>query len=235
MKQRFLTGLVIILPLTITVWFISFFVHLCTRPFEAVTKEFLFSLQLFQNGWWIFTQDQVILFTSTVAIVCGVIAVLFLVGLIGRWFFIRYTLRALESLLSRIPLVNKVYKACRDFTDVLFSSSSSSFSQVVWVPFPSPRQRSIGLVTNEISIQLPNGTERLFTSVLVPGTPNPTVGFSLLYPKQDITNTDVSAHSALKWIISCGSAEADQLMKSSTGLLSKLEQGENSQKSSWFI
>jgi uncharacterized membrane protein len=217
-KQRFFTGLIIILPLTITVWIISFLVHLCTRPFEAWTQQCLSSLDLFQSGWWIFSREQVLRTSTTFAILCGMILVLFVVGFIGRWFLIHFVLRTIETVLSRIPLVNKVYRACREFTDVLFSPKSNSFSQVVWAPFPSPREGAVGVVTNEVNVQLPNGTQKTFTSVLIPGTPNPTVGFLMLYPKDSLAPSNVSSETAIKWVISCGSAEAGQLMKDSANL-----------------
>jgi uncharacterized membrane protein len=226
MKQRFLTGLIIILPLTITVWVISFLVRLCTKPFETAASTLLEKVGVFQQGWWIFSAEQMLHAATTVFILISLILILFLIGLIGQWFFFHVIMKAIDGVMLQVPIINKVYKACRDFTDVLFSAKSSSFSQVVWSPFPTPQQGAIGLVTNEVSLPLVGGTTKEFTAVLVPGTPNPTVGFLILCPKNTLTPTPLGIDTAMKWVISCGSSETNPVMES-THLINETKRQKN--------
>jgi uncharacterized membrane protein len=218
MKQRFLTGLIIILPVTITVWVISFLVHLCTKPFQNAASALLEKYNLFQTGWWIFSEEQVLRAATTLSILFALLIFLFLIGFIGQWFFFHIIMKGIDHMMLQVPLVNKVYKACREFTDVLFSPKSTSFSQVVWSPFPTAEQGAIGLVTNEVFLPMPNGEKKPFTTVLVPGTPNPTVGFLIMCPKETLTPTQLGIDTAMKWVISCGSSETTAVMETTHSL-----------------
>lgn len=208
MKQKFLTGLIIILPVTITAWILLIMVRLCTRPFAAATKTALSSLQIFQDGFWIFSQAQTIHAVATILILCTLFMVLFLVGFICNKFFFHVVIHAFERLLLKIPILNKVYKACHDFTHVILSPKSSSFSKVVWAPFPTKNQASLGLVTNERVV----ANSKTYVSVLIPGTPNPTVGFLLLCPEESLVPTNLSIDVGMKWVISCGTSMNEPVM-----------------------
>lgn len=197
MKQRFLTGLIIILPVTITVWVISFLVRLCTTPFENAASALLEKFDLFQTGWWIFSEEHVVDAATTISILVSLVIILFVIGFIGQWFFFHVIIKGIDHMMLRVPLVNKVYKACREFTDILFSPKSTSFSQVVWSPFPTAQQSAIGLVTNEVYLTI-GGEKKPFTTVLIPGTPNPTVGFLIMCQKNTITPTSLGIDTAMK-------------------------------------
>ena len=215
MKRWFLSGLIIVLPVAITFWIISFLVGICTKPFRSAVEALLVDCYPV-TGWWIFSQEQVLQATTTVAILVGMLLFLFLVGFIGHWLFLHVVIKALDRLMLTIPIISKVYKACREFTDILFSSKSTSFSQVVWAPFPTMKQNAVGLVTNELTLPGPDGKPLAFTSVLIPGTPNPTVGFLVLCPKGTVTPPDIGVDSAIKWVISCGSSETDTVMRTTS-------------------
>ena len=221
MKRRFLAGLIIILPVTITIWIISFLVGICTKPFRSAVETVLSNIDLFQTGWWVFSKEQLLQSATTLSILIGMILFLFIMGFIGRWLFFHMIIKGIDHMMMRVPVVNKVYKACREFTDVLFSAKSTSFSHVVWAPFPTTKQNAIGLVTNELTLPGPDGKPSAFTSVLIPGTPNPTVGFLVLCPKHTVTPTSVGVDSAIKWVISCGSSETETLMKTTSLLVPK--------------
>ena len=216
MKRLFLSGLIIILPIAITGWVISLLIGLCTKPFRSAVEALLSDFSPVQTGWWLFSREQVFQAATTFSILIGLILFLFLIGLVSRWLFLHVLIKGLDHLMLKIPIVNKVYRACREFTDILFSSKSTSFSQVVWAPFPTAQQNAVGLVTNELTLPAPDGTTQTFTSVLIPGTPNPTVGFLVLCPKNSLTPTSIGVDSAIKWVISCGSSETDVVMKTTS-------------------
>lgn len=211
MKEKFFTGLIIVFPLCVTVWIFSFLLTLCTAPFISMMHSFFDSLNLLKNGLSIFSHDDVIYGISIFCIVLGILGVLFCIGIVSRWFFIRYMIHSFEKLLLTLPLINRVYKACKDFTNVIFSSRDSAFSSVVFAPFPTPEQKSLGLLTNEVVLTRRDGLEQKLFSILVPSTPNPTVGF--LFLCSDVHKTDLPLNESIKWIVSCGSAEAKTILK----------------------
>ena len=198
MKNYFFAGLIILLPLVITYWIMKFIIQVITGPFQNIATHALLFLGLPHEG---VLADGL----STLLIIFGLIAIVLIVGIMGRWFLLRTILHAIEYILHTLPFVNKVYLSCKDFTTALFSPKSDSFSQVVFVPFPSHEHRSIGLVTSEFKNQVMANRKDDFISVLIPGTPNPTVGFLLLFSKSQLTFTDMRVDEALKYVMSCGS------------------------------
>jgi len=212
MKQRFLTGLVILLPLAITIWILSFFIRFVTQPFKAGIEAVLGNFGLFQNGWWIFTEQQMLHGTTTLLILLGLFLGLFVIGFLSRWFFLHFAWRGVERVLLKVPLVSTIYKSCRDFIGVIFSGRKSSFSRVVWFPFPTPGQKALAVVTNEMLLATDGEIPQEFVSVYLPGTPNPTVGFLLLCPKKNVVATNIPVDAAMKWVISCGSSEVGTIL-----------------------
>jgi len=213
MKQRFLTGLVILLPLAITIWILALFIRLATQPFKAGTEALLENFGLFQDGWWVFSEQQMLHGTTTLLILLGIFFGLFLLGLLSRWFFVNFAWKGVERLLLKVPFVSGIYKSCRDFIGVIFSTRDPSFSRVVWFPFPTKEQKALAVITNEMLLTTDGSLPQEFVSVYLPGTPNPTVGFLLLCPKKDIVPTNIPVDSAMKWVISCGSSEVEKVLE----------------------
>lgn len=197
MKQLFWTGLVILLPVAVTLWFAKILFEILAKPFGD------FSALLVSNctaPLWtapLLSQTLSILF---------LFILIFFIGMLGRWVVVHWFLHAAERLVARIPFVNKVYKACKDFTHILFAEKTNSFSKVVIVPFPSEKQQAVGLLTNTIKTDIISGIEEEFCTVLLPGTPNPTVGFLLFLHKTKVLETEAKVDEALKFIMSCGTA-----------------------------
>jgi uncharacterized membrane protein len=126
------------------------------------------------------------------------------VGFLGKIFFVHYFVRFGEYVIHNIPVVNKIYKAIQDIVHTIFGHSEQRFSSVVLVPFPHSETYSIGLVT---SGAIPSASDPEYhqrVSVFVPGTPNPAMGFMLLFPKDQLLPVDMEVHDALKFVISCG-------------------------------
>jgi uncharacterized membrane protein len=198
MKNYFFAGLIILLPVVITYWIIKFIVQLITSPFENLAFTLLDSLQL--------THYSLLLpLISSCFILIVLTAIIIIVGAVGRWFLFHSFFHMIDRLLHLLPFVNKVYLSCKDFTAALFSSKSDSFSQVVLVPFPSKEHRSIGLVTSQFKNEVLDNKADELVSVLIPGTPNPTVGFLMMYSKEQLIFTQMRVDEALKYVMSCGS------------------------------
>ncbi|CUI16462.1 conserved putative membrane protein [Candidatus Protochlamydia naegleriophila] len=201
MRKNFSTGIAILLPIALTCIIVGFLVNFLTTPFLDAAQGMLAKLSLSlpsqDNIFTTFASKLVILVTLTLFIS--------FVGLVGQLFLIDYCLKLGNTLLLHVPYINKIYKACQDVVHSAFSSSSSSFSHVVLVPYPSTDSLSLGFVAQD-SLKLQK--EDAF-AVFVPGTPNPSVGFMLKFRKEELIFVDMKVEEAMKCVISCGTVMPD--------------------------
>jgi len=192
MRKRFLTGLAILLPAVLTFMLFLFGINLLTMPFLGLVQNLLAPFDLPQ---------QAALFLAKFLILLFLIGLTLLIGLLTRIMLFHYFLRLGNALLHRIPLINKIYKAAQDVFGTLFHEEGHGFSHVVLVPFPTKKGLCIGFVTN---ITDDPEEEHGNISVFLPATPNPTMGFMLLFKKEQLIFLDMKVDEALKFIVSCG-------------------------------
>lgn len=204
MKKYFIPGLVVLLPVALTTAIVLFIFNLLTNPFAGVLKEIFNRYHLFHNGFLFLNEDQVNQYASQILILIFLFFFTVALGKIGRWFFVHYLIRISEKLFAKIPLVNTIYKTCKDVIKTIFASKSKSFKQVVLVRFPNPETYSIGLVTKDSLPSLSSSTSQEHVCVFVPTTPNPTSGFMVIFDKRDVIFLDMKVEDAFKYIISCG-------------------------------
>jgi uncharacterized membrane protein len=204
MKKHFITGLVILLPLVVTIAVVVFLVNFLTQPFIGVVSAVLAKLNIINRGFLFLTPEQLLRYGSKLIIL--ILLFLFTVGLgmITRWFFINAMFRLGDKVLHRIPIVNTVYKTTQDIIKTLFVSDKKSFQQVVMVPFPRPDVFVLGLISRESPQVCANAAGEDLVSVLIPTTPNPTTGFLLMYKRADLIIVDMKPEEAIKYIVSCG-------------------------------
>jgi uncharacterized membrane protein len=203
MKKYFVTGVVILLPLAVTIAIIAFLVNLLTDPFLELSKAILSYFNIGENGFLFFSGDQLRRFASKLVILLILFFFTVFLGFIARWFFIHKLIQLWDYVIHRIPLVSTIYKTCQDVINTIFASKTNSFKQVVLVPFPSPETRSIGLVTRD-NVPFPDSNTGNLVTVFVPTTPNPTSGFLMLFEEKDLTYLDMKVEEAFKYVISCG-------------------------------
>lgn len=203
MKKYFLTGLITLLPLTITVFIIVFIVNLLTKPFIGIVSKFLSKTRISEWGIQILSPDQIIKYSSQIIILIGIFLFTLLLGFIARWFLVKSLVALSDKILRKIPLVNKVYKTTHEIIKTLFISEKKSFKQVVLAPFPNENIYSIGLVSRKAPKECNKNSEENL-SVFIPTTPNPTSGFLLIYKKEDLIFLDITTEEAIKFVISCG-------------------------------
>jgi len=204
MKKYFVTGLVILLPLAVTIAIVVFMVNFLTNPFIGFVSKILKEFHIINKGLLFLGPDQLIRYGAQLIILIAICLFTMLLGMFARWFFIKALLNVSDKILHRIPLVNKVYKTSQEIIKTLFASDKNSFRQVVMVPFPQDGVFVLGLISREspaICSKAANG--KLF-SVLIPTTPNPTTGYLLMYNEKDIIFLDMKPEEAIKFIVSCG-------------------------------
>lgn len=189
MKKYFVTGLVVLLPLALTYWIVSFILGVLSDPFTGISVTVLSMLGVHSK--------EVLDLASKVLALGLLFGLIISIGAIGRYFLFKYLLQISDAILHRIPVVSSVYKTSQELIQSVFKQDSTSFKQVVFVSYPHPGAMVVGFVTQEESLD-----GRI--AVFVPTTPNPTTGFLLMYRKEDVIPLDMNVEEALRYIISCG-------------------------------
>ncbi|MBV2094953.1 MAG: DUF502 domain-containing protein [Candidatus Thiodiazotropha sp. (ex Codakia orbicularis)] len=140
--------------------------------------------------------------------------ILLLTGLVAANLFGRKVVIMWERLLARIPLVRSVYSAVKQMVETMFADKGRSFRKVILVEFPRRGLWTLAFLTSEESGAVQQATGRDVVNVYVPTTPNPTGGYFVLVPKEDIRELDMSVDDGLKMLLSMGAvnpADADGL------------------------
>ena len=145
---------------------------------------------------------------SAVALVLAV----FLIGVVGlltRNYIGKRVIEWADSALLRIPLLNKIYGATKQVNDAFSSGNKTAFRTVVLVEYPRPGVYSVGFITSEPNDEILSKTKEKVVCVFVPTTPNPTGGFLVLVPEDQVTKLDMSVADGIKYVISLGAINPD--------------------------
>ena len=144
---------------------------------------------------------------SLVALVLAVLLTS-VVGLLARNYLGKRVIQWVDASLLRVPVLNKIYGAIKQVNEAFTSGTKTSFKTVVMVEFPREGMYSIGFLTSEQEEIHSKIGERL-VGVFIPTTPNPTSGFLVLMPMDQVTRLDMSVAEGLKFIISLGAISPD--------------------------
>ena len=189
-KRYFITGLLIWVPLVITGWVLSLIVSTLDQSLrllpEAIHPQNIVGFAIPGVG---------ALLTLAMILFTGLLAANFIGQKLVVWW---------DKLLSRIPVVNTVYKSVKQVSDTLFAPNGNAFRKALLVQYPRQGSWTIAFMTGQPGGDLVNHLEGEYVSVYVPTTPNPTSGFFLMMPARDVVELDMSVDEALKYIISMG-------------------------------
>jgi uncharacterized membrane protein len=130
--------------------------------------------------------------------------ILLITGLVAANLFGRKVVSMWERLLARIPLVRSVYSAVKQMVETMFADTGKSFRKVVLVEFPRRGLWTLAFLTSEESGAVQHVTGRDVVNVYIPTTPNPTGGYFVLVPKEDIRELEMSVDDGLKMLLSMG-------------------------------
>ena len=198
MKKYLLTGLLVWLPLAITVWVLSWLLGALNGVFEVLlaATETVLPVSAHAN----IERLRQIPGLGIVVLVIG----LLLTGMFAANMFGQFWFRQWDRLMGQIPIVKSIYNSIKQVSDTLFSTSGNAFREAVLVQYPREGSWTIAFVTGrpggEVATHLPGE----FVSVYVPTTPNPTSGFFLMMPRADVVDLAMSVDEALKYVISMG-------------------------------
>lgn len=132
-----------------------------------------------------------------------------IVGMLARNYFGKRLIEWVDSALLRVPLLNKIYGATKQVNEAISSSNKTAFRTVVLIEFPRAGVHTIGFITSDQPEEALLKTGRKVVCVFVPTTPNPTGGYLLLVPENQVTKLEMSVADAIKYIISLGAISPD--------------------------
>lgn len=191
LRKYFISGLLVWLPIIITLFVLKFLVDLLSKSLLLLPHEL---------------QPDVLLgfHVPGVGVILTVL-VIFCTGLFAANFIGSKLVKLGDSLMGRIPLVRSVYTAVKQTTETLFKPGGQSFRKVLLVEYPCPGVWSVAFQTGEVSNDIEGtlGGEKM-VSYFIPTTPNPTSGFLMMAPKSKVKELDISVDQALKFVISLG-------------------------------
>ena len=190
MRKYFVTGLLILVPLAITIWVLNLIISTMDQ-----------SLLLLPERW---RPEAVVGFNIPGLGTILTLLVIFLTGLATRNFIGKRIVWAWESLLVRIPVVRSIYSSVKQVSDTLFSSSGNAFRKALLVQYPREGCWTIGFLTGVPGGDVRNHLQGDYVSLYIPTTPNPTSGFFLMVPRADTIELEMNVDEALKYIVSMG-------------------------------
>lgn len=192
LRTSFFSGLLLLAPLVVTIWAFSQIVDLVGGTFRPLYEHYLpESLQRIPFAWDLLATIVVLLLVTVL-------------GYLSNYVFGKFFLRIVERFVQRIPGVGAVYNSVKQIVNTFGTQNKNLFSKVVLVQFPREGMWMIGFLTNKQQGEphLCIGADTW--TVFVPTSPNPTSGFLVVLPKNDIVELEMSVGDGMKMIISGG-------------------------------
>lgn len=188
LKRYILSGLLLWLPVIATLFIIRFIFDIFNQGMKLLPSQY---------------QPEALLGISVPGLGFIItIIILMISGAFASNFFGKKLVRLGENILERIPLIRSIYKAIKQVTQAILGSNERSFRQVVVIEFPKEGCYSMAFQTSE-SIAIDQVNPNL-TTVFIPTTPNPTSGFLLMVPSENVRLIDIPIEEALRFVISLG-------------------------------
>lgn len=190
MKKYLITGLLIWIPLVITIWVLKLVV-------DTLDQSLLLLPLAWRTESWVgmHVPGMGVILTLLIVLVTGFLTANFVGAKLVFWW---------NEILHRIPFVSSIYSSVKQVSDTLFSSSGEAFRKAVLVQWPREGMWTIAFLTGVPGGDVVNHLPPDCLSVYVPTTPNPTGGYFVMLPRSQVIELDMSVDEALKYIISMG-------------------------------
>jgi len=202
MKKSFFAGLITLLPILITYIILALAIRLITGPYEYVGGVLLKKVPFLDQGFWIFTHEEIIQILSKLLIILLLIGLIFLIGFFASKISFHPIGHYIDKVLMKTPVVRSIYGPSKELVNVFFTPQEAQANrQAVLVPYPSAAELTVGIVTAEFTAKLKN-KKKDYVSVFVPSTPNATGGYLCTFEKSHVTPLYLPADVALKSVMS---------------------------------
>ena len=195
LRNAFISGLLLLAPVAAAVWVINLLVESIGAP----TRDLFFP----------FLKEELTPFRGANYLlkISSVFIVLFLITLLG-WFsklvMGKMLVQGIERLFTRLPLVKTVYSTVKQIVDTFSQQKKAVFQKVVLLEFPRQGCYAIGFFTSDAKGEIQEKTDKEICNIFLPTTPNPTSGYLIMLPKEDIIELEMSVPDGMKLIISGG-------------------------------
>ena len=194
-KRYLITGLLIWVPLAITLWVLDLLVSTMDRTLQLLPPQWR------TEGWLgVHIPGLGVVLTVLIVLVTGVLAA----NIIGQ-----QLVKFWEGVLARIPVVNSIYTGVKQVSDTLFAPGGQAFRKALLVQWPSPGMWTIAFLTGTPGGDVANHLKGDYVSIYVPTTPNPTGGYFVMVAREALIELDMTVDDALKYIISMGVVSPD--------------------------
>lgn len=190
LRRYIVAGLLVWVPLGVTLFVLNLFVDIMDRTLLLLPPDYRPENILGFN-----IPGLGIVLTLLVLIITGVLVA----NLVGRS-LVSFS----EGLLNKIPLVRTIYSAAKNFAEVLFTDTSQAFKKVLLIEYPRKGVYSLCFQTSTELAEIQTRTSEDVICVFIPTTPNPTSGFILMVPKSGVIELDMDVEAALKMVVSLG-------------------------------
>ena len=190
LRKYFVTGLLVWVPLTITVFVIRLLVNFVDHSLVLLPRSL--------------RPEEVLGFRIPGLGLLVVAAVLLMTGVLLTNFLGQKLMSLWEGLLARIPFLGSIYRGSRQVTETILAPGSKSFRRVVLIPWPHAQSRMLAFVTGVAPAEVEQRLGEDQVMVFVPTTPNPTSGFLSLVPRRETIELQMSVEAAFRLIVSLG-------------------------------
>ena len=190
LRNYFITGIVVLVPIGITLYLTKFFVSISSR---------LIPYNLNPNNYLPFAIPGLEILLSVLFIT--------IIGGISLSFIGKRILKFVNDLFKRIPILRTIYSAIGQMTESFAPNKRNNKKSVVLIQYPRKGSWAVGFATKENKGEISKKTNSDLVNVFVPTTPNPTSGFLLMFPKEEIIYLDMSFEEASKFIVSAGTSD----------------------------
>tara|TARA_R110000868_G_scaffold144960_4_gene364553 strand:- start:75434 stop:76063 length:630 start_codon:yes stop_codon:yes gene_type:complete len=198
LKKWFFSGLLIWLPIGVTLFVLSLIVGILDKSLDLVPAAY--------------QPDALLGFHLPGLGVLLSIVIIFVTGMLMTNFFGRIVLGWGEKLLEHIPLVRTVYSASKQIMETMTNSTGESFRKVLLVEYPRKGMWSVAFQTNAGLEQAEKVSGQAMVTIFIPTTPNPTSGFLMLVPIADVVELDMNVEDAMKFVVSLGTVHSASAM-----------------------
>lgn len=205
MKKYLITGIVILLPIALTIFILAFLIDILTAPFFGIVHAILSFLG--SNLLYLQNHATILLLISRLIVLVFLFLTIMLLGYLGNKLFFKFLINTFHKVMMKIPFIKKIYKIIRDMTKTFFSDKGKVFEEAVVVNFPFPHSYMMGFQSNDVPQAVKDKVPALRDggkTVFLPTALHPTSGFLVMIKPEKIHETTLSTEDVLKFLISVG-------------------------------